>query len=316
MVHRRCAPHAAIACFVASLLGCQEAVSAEPTGSEHLMLLQRTATTFWHDSQTSAVAKPNGDAPAAGEPDTHQILEPGKAYIMYKHVELLQGALKQKGVAIWAQAGTLLGAVRNKGIIPHDNDADFTIFKADIANTLAALTPQESPDAHFYGKRGVMYAVSKWAGCPNKSANVFPKYASIRQWASPPCRNDKGRIGVSYWDMWKGKKYTSHIGIFIAEFLEAREVGTSMAETAVHGSDADKLAFEASLVKMPFGCSSVLVPGGGGDSAKMYLSLKYGADWSTAVNCKGTYHECNAPEKKEIQTWELTHMAQPCYMPW
>jgi lipopolysaccharide cholinephosphotransferase len=61
----------------------------------------------------------------------------------YDNIQLVQFALKKymkdfdkicsdNNISYWADSGTLLGAVRNKGIIPHDDDIDVCVFQKDF----------------------------------------------------------------------------------------------------------------------------------------------------------------------------------------
>lgn len=63
--------------------------------------------------------------------------------ICLDNIQLIQFALKRyikdfdkicsdNNILYWADGGTLLGAVRNNGIIPHDDDLDICIFQEDF----------------------------------------------------------------------------------------------------------------------------------------------------------------------------------------
>jgi len=51
---------------------------------------------------------------------------------LYDIVEVTGGLFDQNGIRYTIEGGTLLGAVRNGGLIKHDNDADFDVLQDDL----------------------------------------------------------------------------------------------------------------------------------------------------------------------------------------
>lgn len=51
---------------------------------------------------------------------------------LYNIVQITAQILEETQIKYTIQGGTLLGAVRNGGLIPHDNDADFDVLETDL----------------------------------------------------------------------------------------------------------------------------------------------------------------------------------------
>ena len=51
---------------------------------------------------------------------------------LYDIIEVTGGLLDQYGIRYTIEGGTLLGAIRNGGLIKHDNDADFDVLQEDL----------------------------------------------------------------------------------------------------------------------------------------------------------------------------------------
>jgi len=84
------------------------------------------------------------DASADSEKDVSQRarldvekLTDDEADLLYDIVEVTTQLLEKHKVRYMIDGGTLLGAVRNGGLIPHDNDADFVILESDLERTLS-----------------------------------------------------------------------------------------------------------------------------------------------------------------------------------
>ena len=59
---------------------------------------------------------------------------------LYTSLKLLHNVFVEMGITYFLAFGTLLGAVRHQGIIPHDDDGDLCIFKKDVGK-LRKLIP-------------------------------------------------------------------------------------------------------------------------------------------------------------------------------
>lgn len=68
-----------------------------------------------------------------------QKLPPGDALILYQLAHIVSHLMEYHNIWYMASGGTLLGAVRNKGLIPHDDDVDFNILRNQGASIINSL---------------------------------------------------------------------------------------------------------------------------------------------------------------------------------
>src|SRR5574344_1468374 len=64
-------------------------------------------------------------------------------------VARLLDVCRRHDLPIWADGGTLIGAVRHHGYIPWDDDIDLIMFRSDY-DRLVALAPTEFRDPYFF----------------------------------------------------------------------------------------------------------------------------------------------------------------------
>ena len=75
-----------------------------------------------------------------------------------------------KGIKYFAVYGTCLGAVREHGIIPWDDDIDIAVWRKDFALALQVLN--ESKEQIFAGDRNTV------PGCPGRCGRIFNRVTS------------------------------------------------------------------------------------------------------------------------------------------
>lgn len=85
--------------------------------------------------------------------------EAAKNLEMYQILKDCHELFEQYDLTYWAAAGTLLGAIRHKGLIPWDNDLDIFISQNDEEKLVALAKPLEILGYTLYKKRDFVYMV-------------------------------------------------------------------------------------------------------------------------------------------------------------
>ena len=102
------------------------------------------------------------------DPDLHEKL--------YNLMEYFDKFCQKHDIKYWAVAGTALGLIRNKGIIPHDDDIDVGMLEEDY-NKLIRLKDEFKKDGYILEKNEVAkFSQQKYL---NNSEHIFSTWIDI-----------------------------------------------------------------------------------------------------------------------------------------
>ena len=175
-------------------------------------------------------------------------------------------------IPYWAEGGTLLGAVRHKGLIPWDDDLDLGVWKTNMIEHFRGAQFQELLRSYELE----MYLTDAWR------CKIYPRDGKpVRKWA------------------WKFP--SADLYAFEWKRGESRLVYGGPAWQQRAWGQVAPTARQASFLQLrPFGASEVWTF----QDAKTYLDRIYGPNWPFEAKSHGLDHQTH--ERLEPVRWRLT----------
>lgn len=116
------------------------------------------------------------------------LLSPDSAHKLYQMMQVAHEVFGALGITYWADGGTALGALRNKGIILTDDDIDVVIFEKDEARLLTDVKKALNARGYTIAPFGVSYKIMRTedAKPDGQGGYVFPECAMdvfpLKEW--------------------------------------------------------------------------------------------------------------------------------------
>jgi hypothetical protein len=211
------------------------------------------------------------------------------ALALYRLGHVVGALLDRHQIVWWAAGGTLLGAVRNKGIIPHDDDIDYNILNEQSDILLS---------------RTFINALSKNDLTMHRVEEGF--------WQIRPMHPHGGELlHVDIFAMWRTSSacYRTDVICYPHQWWHKHTFPASLCSSAGNAAGGGQAAgIQCPLLRQwPFGKSG-FVWGPPEDMAKSYLTHVYGSDWQKVAKCQDTNHPCGLVKNA---TYDATEALEP-----
>lgn len=210
---------------------------------------------------------------------TKQRMCPSEVLRLYEMAHQVSILFDAAGIWHMASGGTLLGAVRQKGLIPHDDDVDFNILRnpgeAQLQDLTLNLALNDNGMALHRGPHKDFWVIKDDKN-PNLQVDVFTMVEKNLSEKSVFLTYPNG--------MWPG----SFLPVYLKE--------------------------PGQLRYWPFGAT--FVPGPPHDVAVTLFGDLYGPTWDKEVSCKGTSHHCTGVTDTAFDLKGRAEPTAPIRGPW
>jgi hypothetical protein len=214
-------------------------------------------------------------------------------------VHVVGRVLNRHGITWWAFGGTLLGAVRNKGIIAHDDDLDFGTLDFDKFNS-SSLEADLRRNGYTMGIRTTVGSekVAIWPLSIHNSTNMTKTSDFSNLWLDVfPHHIEKGRIVFPDRRIHAGLSKRNQMPAYLCNKTANVSNAPSMLTSPCPG-----------LVSWQFGDTHVWGPPK--HEAQDLFSRVFGPTWRVP-SCHNSFHACQLLSEHE----NATGRAEPCGQP-
>jgi hypothetical protein len=230
-----------------------------------------------------------------------QRMHPDDALEMYRIGHKLGKLCDRAGIVWWVTDGSLLGMMRNKGIIPHDDDMDYNVLEEQI-HLLKTKTFQEQlhrNNLHLVvpGVKDRLY-IWKYDAWREYNGNVNGHGVKMKLdlW---PVRRSGGTLHQI-----TAKKSAWPEQLCVKQSEPQNRWSLSFLWRKIRGKFWNR-NYRCALRRRKFGSDYLWAPSR--RAAETYLHRRYGK-WDETPLCQGTLHHCNLIKDKNF---DMTGHAQP-----
>jgi phosphorylcholine metabolism protein LicD len=215
-----------------------------------------------------------------------------EAVKLYKMIETSINIFKQHKITYWADGGTYLGAVRHKGIIPWDDDADLGILKNTLTNECINDLKKEGVECIkvYYGfklfyKTGIKIKGNPWNQHLSRLKIEHPSLS----------RSQLAQIGKNNYE--PKPCYQDYTFPFIDIFEYEYKKGLLRTHPTFKKS-VFKIELLNELIEVPFGWYNIKIF----IDYERYFNDLYGKDWNVNKHSSNFNHE----QEKQIKKVNIT----------
>jgi hypothetical protein len=239
-----------------------------------------------------------------------QRMHPDDALTMYRIGHILGELLDRHDIVWWATDGTLLGSVRNRGIIPHDDDIDYAVLldQVEDIHKLEFLDDLHRNGLHLVDKKQKdRIYIWDWKSYNETNGKTRKsKHGSRMKVDLWPLKHEEGKGWHYIEEDHKHLYYPDGLCVGTKEFDKL--VGNVDSNLELVGRHTQN--WHCALRKTVFGSSEVWTPSQA--VSEEFLTARYrDANWRTSLRCEATLHGCTLIKDVEHDLHGMSLPSEP-----